>query len=262
MSQFENKIMNRGMKSYKTFITFLTFSTFVTLVAHAQQWTDATKEEVAKEFESAVKWYSKTPAYSMNVTHSSYENYETDIPYERKSGYFKKDNTNYHSFLLGLHTIQNSSYKIVVDTSGKLMMVGYPDKAMEEIIGIKDYEEKLEMCAALKKMESANGKIYRLEFDSDSPIKAYEVAIYPQGMVKELVIYYNTEIKKDADNPDSEAVKPRMVISFSNYNANVKFKYNEEFSEANYIVVNKDKKLSLGSRYKGYELNDQRLMVQ
>ena len=111
-------------------------------ISHAQNWTNATKEEVAKEFEVINSWCRNTPAYSMIVTHTSYEDHTTTIPYETMSGYFKKENNNYHSYLLGIHTIQNAKYRVVVDTSNKIILIATAYNSFEEVPGIGDFEKK------------------------------------------------------------------------------------------------------------------------
>lgn len=248
-------------KGFYYILSSLFFLITISVKAQMPQWMESNKQEVAKDFERMNNWYRTTPAYSVNVTHSTFEDYKTLSPFERMTGYFYKDHNNYHSFLLGIHTIQNAKCKVVVDTSNTIILVATPDKTFENAINMKEFEDGLSICKVFKKIESAKEKRLRLEFGTAGTINAYEIIIYPEGMVKEIVVFYNKAVKKDEDDPKSEKKKPRLTISFSNYKTNVKFNYSEEFSETEYIKIDDKKKLTLQNKYKIFKLSDQRLMI-
>jgi hypothetical protein len=114
----------------------------------------------------------------------------------------------------------------------------------------------------LKKQKNETGEIsYRLEFDTNSPLAASELKIDSKGLIIALKYFYSQEVQKDEEDENSVKGKPRMEISFTGYQTNLKFNYETEFSEKNYLKEEKGK-LSLKSNYKGYELKDYRFSAK
>lgn len=212
---------------------------------------------MAKIFEQMNNWFKNTATYSLTITHASYEDHKTIVPVEKSVGYFKKDKNNYHSFLLGMHTIQNSNYKIVVDSSEKILMVANPDQLVWNTYTLDDYTYILKNCATIRVTDSGTDKKYRMDFDKEANISSYEFLFNQDGLLKEVVSYYNEEVKKD-DDENSPKVKPRISITFSEYKKNPVLNYKEEFDESKYITKKNDK-LIPAEAYKDYKFSDQRL---
>jgi hypothetical protein len=221
------------------------------------QSVSISKEEMGKVFEKTNTWFRATPAYSMNVTHASFENYTIQVPVEKASGYFKKNGNNYHSFLLGIHTIQNSQYKIVIDTAQKVIVVANPDQLAWLTYTQEDYKVLLKNATATRMSKTGRYTFYRVELPANNPIGAYEFLIDEKGLAREINWYYNDEVKKD-ENDASSAVKPRMSISFSGYEENPSLNFTEMFSETPYFSK-KDNKLIVAEKYTKFKLLDQRI---
>lgn len=215
------------------------------------------RADMAKIFQQMNNWFLNTTAYSLTVTHSSYEDYITTVPADKSVGYFKKDKNNYHSFLLGIHTVQNKNYKIVVDSSQKIMVVANPDQLIWNNYTFNQYDTILKMCSTITMLEKGKDKLYHIGFNSQSPLSAYEFLLGPDGLLKEIVWYSNQEIKKDSNDETSEITKPRVSIVFSNYKEAIPLSYTSEFDENNYLNKNNNK-LSVSDKYKKYRLLDQR----
>lgn len=219
------------------------------------QWQNAKKEEVAKVFGDMSRWYSATATYSVTVTHSSYRDYTAQTPADISKGYFKKDKENYHSFLLGIHTVQNKRYKVVVDTINEVIMISDPDKAMQSVFTQVDYEASLGLCAAVKEGAVENGKAYRVEFKESFPFTAYEVRMDNGGMMREMTLFYNRELPLNPDDKNSKKVKPRVSISLSAHNKSASFSYAEEFDESKYFIK-KDNRYYPTDRYRKCKIMD------
>ncbi len=241
-------------------ICLMMFSVSVMQSQSPEAWTKINKEEMSKVFEEMNNWFKNTSCYSLTVTHASYEDYKTITPFEISVGYFKNDKNNYHSFLLGIHSIQNSDYKIVIDTSQKIIMAANTDNTIWSTYALEDYSTILNSCSAIKVQNLSNYKRYRVEFDKEAQIAAYEFLLNPEGMIKEIVWYYGKEIKKDEDDSNSIKVKPRLSITFSGYKSNPTLSYIEEFDERNYFTK-KENKLLVAEKYKQFKLNDQRFIL-
>ena len=240
------------------FILFV-FS-FLRVQSQDVAWKTITKEEMANVFEQLSNWFKSPSVYSFTVTHASYENYKTIVPYEKSVGYFKRDKINYHSFLLGIHTIQNKKYKISVDTASKIIMVANVDSSSWDTYKLDDYKVLLESCVAIKVFNEKTDKHYRLEFREGYPLSSYEFLIAANGVLKEITWYYAKEVQKDPDDEHSAKVKPRLNITFSDYKKNQVFNYKNEFDESVYFF-NKGNKLVVTEKYKKFEISDQRLIL-
>jgi len=248
------------MKSGLNHIICVTVFLFSSLITKAQtgNWTSLGRPEMAKLFDKMNNWFKNTASYSLIITHASYENYNTMVPVERSVGYFKKDKNDYHSFLLGIHTVQNSVYKIVIDSSEKIMMVANPDQLTWNTYTAGDYEVMLKNCVAVKKMNNSVEKKYRIEFAAGSAISHYEFVFDQDEFLKEVISYYGLEIKKDGDDKNSPKVKPRISILFSGYKISPVLNYKEEFDESKYFF-RKNGKLVPAERYRTFKLSDQRI---
>ncbi|MGQ0829850.1 MAG: hypothetical protein ACT4ON_15795 [Bacteroidota bacterium] len=229
-------------------------------ISKAQQPLNISKTDMAKVFEQMNNWFKNTPAYSLTVTHASYENHTTTVPVEKSVGYFKKDKESYHSFLLGIRTIQNIQYKIVVDTSDKILMVANPDQLIWNSYTLDDYTLILKNCIAIKMSTNGTDKRYSIHFSEGYPLSSYEFLISPDGLPKEIIWYYNEEVSKDEDNENSQKVKPRVCITFSGYRKKPVLNYKEEFDSSPYFTK-ANGKLVVSSKYKNFKFSDQRLNI-
>lgn len=243
------------IKYYLCCFVFLLCATSIS--AQTEKWQYVGRTDMAKIFEQMNNWFKNTPTYSLTITHASFEDYKTDVPVEKAVGYFKKDKNNYHSFLMGMHTIQNSTYKIVVDSSEKILMAADPDQLEWNTYTLDDYTLILKSCSTIKVTDKGTDKKYRMDFDGSASIGAYEFLFSQDGFLKEVVSYYNEEIKKN-DDENSAKVKPRISITFSEYKKNPALNYKEEFDESKYFI-SKNNKLIPAEAYKDYKFSDQRL---
>jgi len=243
-------------KPFFIILIFISVVNIITLNGQAIIWKNISVEEAAKVYIALNNHYCKTSSYSLKVKYSSFQDYYTSSEHETSSGYFCKYGSNYHSYLMGIHTIQNANYKIVLDTSRKIVAVLNPDKAFEKSITMIDYNEILKNCTAIKVAIVGNEKHYRVEFKETYYVNAYEYAINNTGWLNELTLFYNKNYV-DEDGKEKN-VKPRLKITFSDIKENVKeekneFDENKYFSKLGYKII-------LNNKYKNYYLSDQRVV--
>lgn len=242
----------------RMFSLFGLISLVVILQAQSPSWESVSKEQMAKVFEQINSWFKTTSNYSVTVTHASYENYTTKVPFEKSIGYFKKENECYHSFLLGIHTIQNANSKIVIDTSNQSMMVVNIDNSIWASYTMDDYKYTLKACKSIEVMKINDDRKYKLEYADGYPLERYEFLIATDGTLKEVVWYYSKKVPKNVDDENSEKVKPRLSITFSGYKKNAVGSVKQECAESKYIIK-KGNKMFPSDKYKNYSLSDQRL---
>jgi hypothetical protein len=228
-----------------------------TISAQSEKWQYVGRTDMAKIFEQMNNWFKNTPTYSLTIAHASFEDHQTIVPFERSVGYFKKDKNNYHSYLLGIHTIQNSTFKIVIDTAEKIMMAATPDQLVWNSYTLDDYTYLLKNCLTIKVTDIGTDKKYKMEFEEGSNISRYEFLFSSEGLLKEVVSYYNEKMKK-GDDENSPEVSPRISITFSEYKKNPVLNYREEFDESKYFTQ-KNNKLIAADPYKDFKFSDQRV---
>jgi hypothetical protein len=248
------------MKIHYIYLLLIATMHFTTLGAQAPKWTVLTTAQVTKELEYVNNWYVKNTNYSVNVTHNSYENYTNTKAYESINGYFYRNNNNYHSYLLGVHTLQNERIKIVFDSINGVIAISNVEQLTANIADMKNYINNLKYCTAIKQLVIGTDKKIRLEYLPKMEINAVEMTLAQDGTIKLLVMYYGQGIAKNKADPKSVKIKPRVSIVFSNYKTKIPFNYERTFSEVPYLKQNK-KRYLLQDKYSKYKLFDHRLNI-
>jgi hypothetical protein len=228
------------------------------LMSQESRWAFISKDEMAKELEKMNSAYKNTPCFSVKVTHTTFKNYTTTVPYDKSSGYFKKDGSNYHSYLMGIHTIQNKRYRIVIDSSKNLLMVANPSGDSSISVTTGDYLATLKICSSQKSYEINKEKHLRLDFKNYT-YTTIEITLNDQGFLKEIVFYRSQESPGNGVVPNSPSSAPRMSVSFSDYRFGVSFSYKDEFDENRYFG-RMDKKLVVREQYKNFKFLDERYL--
>lgn len=242
---------------FKLYITL--FLTAISLTTPTDNWKPLTVDEMGKEIKKIEEFYKTTPAYSISVSQASYKSYTAVTTEDKMTGYFIKDaKNNYHSYALGMHTIQNSKIKITVDSLNKSILINEPDKSFTKEVKTSDIGQMLKTCSAVKKITGTDGNRFRFEFGKSNTFSAYEIWTGKSAQIQKIIMYFNAEYPSDPNNEKSPKTKPRAEISFSNYKMNVKPVYSEHFDESKYIVI-KNGKYEVTEKWKGYTVYDLRV---
>jgi hypothetical protein len=213
------------------------------------------REEAGKMFQKINKWYTTTPSYSFDIIHATYAGYQSQVPYERKKGYFKKYSTGFHSYIADIETIQNKSYKLTIDSTKKIMLVSNPVKSAgnSNTFDINEYQEALKKCTSIKIAEGKT-KIIRMEFDAQYTVAAYEIYLNEDELFQSILVFYNREVKLKT----GQMVKPKMGIVFENYTTKISPE-KDELNDNKFFLANNTQVLELNKTYKNYTLLDQRI---
>lgn len=236
---------------------FLIVMSFLSIAAgNGGDWSVLSQEEFGKVFKQQEVFYKEKTSYDLNIWHASYENFSSTIPYERMEGFFKRDGKNYHSFLMGIHTIQNSRIKIVVDSSDKKIMIANPDDAFQPI-ATKDLANNLKGYNSIKVRSIENGKIYRIEYKENiGSLSALEYVTAANGTITKMVMYYNELSYDPGFRKKEEKYKPRMEVEFRDYKPGAK-NNKEDFDEGKFIALQGAKYKGIG-KYESYRIFDTR----
>lgn len=210
-------------------------------------WKTISKEEFLKVLEKVEKLYRTGSSYSVEVSHASFKDYATKTVHDKSTGYFIKDSkNNYHSYLMGIHTVQNEKYKVVADSAKKSIMVSGRDASLDKAMNPVDFSKSMEKCTAIKYYVSGTNTLYRVEFSKNYPYNAYEMETDADAQVKKLILYFNSELPLDPNDKNSKKSKPRVEITFSNYKKNAAVSYSEHFDHSKYILQKQGKWIAAG----------------
>jgi len=239
----------------------LYISVFITALSVAKptdNWNIITVDEMSKEIKKIEAFYKNTPAYSVSVTHASYKSYTATSSEDKMNGYFMKDaKNNYHSYVLGIHSVQNNKIKITVDSLNKSILINEPDKAFTKEVKVKEIEQMLKICTSVKKQNGTEISKYRFEFGKGTQYAAYEIWVNMDSRLQKIILYFNAEFPSDPDNDKSVKTKPRAEIVFSNYKTGIKPVYKDHFDETKYIKLSGDKYIPT-EKFKNYKVYDLR----
>jgi len=220
-------------------------------------WEIIDKSLVTKKFEEMNSQLKALQNYSIVVSHFSYESFVSTVAHEKSTGYFKRANNNYHSFLMGIHTIQNQMCKLVIDSIHNTIFISDPDLSWQQTFTQADYLALMNLSTSVLKNQVGDKIGYRLEFSEKHPLNAYEILLNSKGLPEKISIYFNREIKMQ----DNSITKPRMEIVLKDWNKNAAFS-KDEFDENKYFQKKGDKYFLKAPFANNYKLIDQRVKAK
>ncbi|MBN8702779.1 MAG: hypothetical protein J0M08_06925 [Bacteroidetes bacterium] len=225
-----------------------------TALAQVPTWKSCSIEQATQVIKSSFNWFSSEEAISVVTTHTTYQNFETKIPYEKHKGFYKKYKNNYHSLISGIHTIQNDKYRLVVDTVTKQIMLANASDLAFFMEDNQTLQERLKLCTQVEELQTPLSVYYRLQYPQTHAVLKMEVEIGKDGRIKEVVYFLNQEIKNE-DQSSYSVINPRLSIMFSNYKSQVA---KSEFDEQKYISW-AEKKPVLKEKYRDFDFFDARV---
>ncbi|OFY63016.1 MAG: hypothetical protein A3H98_10665 [Bacteroidetes bacterium RIFCSPLOWO2_02_FULL_36_8] len=227
--------------------------------AQNPEWEEITREEITKEFIRIHNWYLNTKNYSLQVKHSLFKDPEQKIPEDKSVGYFIKHGVSYHNNLMDIHTIQNDKYKIVLDTSQKLIMVSNAGKDnLWNTLPVEPAKD-LALVSVIKKYCDDSLKKYRIEFELESGISVFEIHLNKENLPVKLIICYRRSFSHHSYTENNTVKNPKVEIEFTDYLIDENYYNSEkEFDETEYFML-KDDKLMPTEKFKGYEIKDMRV---
>jgi hypothetical protein len=247
----------KKLNRYKFKLVSLCCALLLLCMSATYVWNETTQIEYDKVTKRSGDFYDSKKHYAVRITHTSYRGHDVVTPYETREGYYRFDNGSYHSLLLGVHTIQNKKYRIVIDTVAKTMLVGDPVAKRADEISEINYANSMKDVKRFLSCAVAAGVRYRLEYNEKPMYEAYETKFNTSGMMTEMTVFYRKQYAINPNDANSPKAKPKLKITWSDLNEKVVFATDEFSSEKYFTEVNK--KLTPTSKYKGYRITDVRV---
>ena len=229
----------------------------VVCVSATYTWKETTQQDYDAVTKKSGDFYDKKKHYSVKVTHTSYRGHDAVVAYEMQEGYYRYDNGSYHSLLMGIHTIQNKTYRVVIDTMAKSIQVGDPIAKRADEISEINYSNSMKDVKRFLSCAVGTGVRYRLEYNEKPTYESYETQFNQDGMMTEMTVFYRKEYPLNPSDPNSAKAKPKLQITWTELNEKAVFAADEFSTEKYFTVVNN--KLTPAAKYKAYRIADVRV---
>jgi hypothetical protein len=253
------------MKKIACTFCFLFFTVSVFSI-NPGTWEITSKNDFLNAYKKALEWFTKTEKYGVSVIYSSYMDHQILKPYEKSEGIFLKDGKKAFTKVLSVKTIRNDQFFFSVDTVEKIIVVNNLVEKGSSPIDMQNIETILENVKSIKKQTSLEGSTrYMIEFKPDLMYSSFEFELSKEGLIKKQSFFYDTEMKEENNDVDesgnvnnnSVSGKPRLELTYSNYQSSISSFQSAEFSEKKYFSQTGNK-IILSERYKSYLLKDYR----
>jgi len=256
----------------KTIVSFfICLCAFGAAATVPDNWKTASKADVLAGYQKAMDWFAKTGNYKITVAYASYTDHTTTSAFDQSSGYYIRNGKNVHSCMMGMHTIQNDRLRFAVDTVNKMIVLNDAGEVGKTLPDMNALSGLLDHVQSVQKLQLANGgSSYKITFKPNELYSAYEFELNEKGLLTKLKYFYSTELAEENDEEiDSDAPvkkempksRPRLEVTFSNYETAFVPNYEKEFSEKKYLKA-QGNKLIATEKYAAYTLKDYRSPVK
>lgn len=247
----------------RNYILFFTFLVLALTSQTKNDWTKAEKAEIIAAYQKACDWFVRNNSYSFNLNYTSYKDHLSKEIIESSNGYYKRSSNKFVSHIMGIKTIQNSTARIVIDSSDKLIAITDPGSLNPTLANTEQLTEMLNNVKGLKKRVSNEGVTYKIDFLKNSLFDSYEFSVDKSGLLDKLVYFYSEQEDKDYGGetddghlPITSKIKPRLEVVFSKYQYPIKANSND--FEIKGLVLADNRKISLNDNFKSYSVKDYR----
>lgn len=221
-------------------------------------WVEITMKEYDKVMEKAATFFEGKNAFSVDVKMSSFNTHTDKVAFETQVGYFIRSGSNYHQFMLGMHTYQNKVYKFVLDSAEKNIMVASPATQKDDEIFFTEYKQFKTFIKKIEKVSTKDFDKLKVTFSEKFRVSHMEVEMDKSGMLKKSVSFFRIKVAEDPHDKNSASSAPRIETAFLNYKTDIKLDYEKDFSESHFFTL-VNGKLTGVKAYKNYYLKDTRL---
>ncbi len=221
--------------------------------SNAAEWTNLSTKDFISDMQVITLRLSNSKSFSVNVSYASYEKENEEIIHDQSNGYVKKAGNNYHSFAMGIHSIQNTTERVLVDNGNEIISVTNPVTSQEQYITPELSERVLKLAISISKKSEGDNVYYSIKFSDKYPISSYLIRVDQKKFMKQIDIVYQEKLK----NNKGEDANLRLRIKFSQWSLNESIP-NSEFLASQYVIF-RNGRYELTTQYSNYELSDQRV---
>jgi len=198
--------------------------------------------------------------YALTMNYKLYFDNDMSKPYEEANVDVKRSNNNiYVKQSIGSELMENDIYQFIVDDNMKMLSVIKKESTQEmQLDGLYDMmvngiDSASLMYEKIKLIEKIGDKVkYELLFKPNEQLNKLVMEINRKThMYESLMIYYKKPTPISQLNGKEHLIT--LKITYSNYKPNSVVN-TKIFNSANYIVVNKNGKVTPIKKYSGYQI--------
>ncbi len=235
--------------------TFFISLLALTLCSFTDTWKNITKEEAAVALKKVSEFYIQNQQFSVQLSHTSYADYNAVSAYEKMSGFFKKDHDSYYSLMMGIKTVQNNVIKLSMDTNSKVILVDHAEKNSSLNFGIKETEDAFAQCTSFKMRALGDEAEYKFEYPSSFKVAASVIRMDADGKISKIILYFAKQ-QHTNENDQTTIIQPRAEIDYWGFK---KGKVDaSEFDVNKYVRLVKGKYMP-SEKYKDFTVRDLRI---
>lgn len=223
------------MKKIIRLIPVLLFAALSTSVVQAQEWKPVQKEAVLQALKTSNQNMLKAKTLEVEMIQTIFDLDNHNV-LASGNGFFKrKDSVFLHTRMLGVETIQNREYRLLVDSSNKTILLNRP-VAMTPALDLANIETFFNLYP-IKNMRSKDmkekGILYFIEFETSGgyPVESLGFTVSAEGLITEFEMVMNQGIGGGGEN------KSRITIQYFNYRLNHTMD-SDDFDLNNYLTFN------------------------
>ena len=224
--------------------------------AQSKDWIKLTNDEFRGEYKKIIERFHAINNYSVTVSMTSYENTSQKVVHDESKGYISKYGSRIHSFLVGIHTIQNEQSRLVVDTANKIMVVAPAQFNTPEDLAPGITEEYLKRITSARKKFENGLTFFDVQMPAGLPFISYTIAFDNKGLIRDVNIILNKEVKNEFGRGIQQCVR----IKYDDWDINPTYQASD-YSYSPY-VKSRGQQFYPTDSYKDYEFHDQRPQLQ
>ena len=208
--------------------------------------TPLAAQDAIADFTAINKAYENHTKVSMLIDYSLYSKLSDKFPEKRMTGFYKRQEQWTHSKLLGVETIQNDNYLLMVDPAEKVIMISNPPTNAAATPISVSIEQALAICESVQfNPESADQASYTMTFNPESSEYHHIKIFFNKNnwfitaieLISNNLFGLTQEQQKEVIAQNKE--KSKVVIAYRELNTTATFNASE-FSEAAYIKRNQE----------------------
>jgi len=223
------------MRALRYLRIFLLLYSFTIYIVEAAVPKKIKSDEAAQIIKKLSDWYKDEEAYSMDIEIRTYKEFSSDLVHDSKKGYVKKKGRNFHSYMMGTHSIQNSKYKITLDSARNFMSIKDAEQNMWENISLEILGRYLNASSNITVSDVNGNYVLKIVPPINSALKQYELIYDNKNRISKITMEMEKEELAEYGKTRF-MIYPKIVFEFKNYSKIPKIGADEFITES-YVTL-------------------------
>ena len=177
-------------------------------------------EKAKADFKKVNRVYLATPAYSLDIQYSVFDNHVGGNMVEQKFGQYFKNKENSYTKLLNIETAVNPKTTVIANNEDRVLVI--TDTKKIELSPIQtNVDTLLKLCKDVKSKDiGATERFYTLDFGDNSGSEFSKIELYvnlSNYTIKKMVMYYDEAMQLNQNDFYAEEKKPRLEIVYKSF---------------------------------------------